>query len=163
MTGTFASLGAESSDSPGFVAPRTGGGGKLIHLTDEAGETGILATNSLNGKHGIFAVPSKVADESTALKVLRTGLTPDKTTNFVRIPDAATSLFTRPVPIGPYSAWKYFGGVRYAPAGSLNMTSGALSTSSSLIGPRTLIYGPDALFYGGAAAIGGTYYYSTQE
>jgi hypothetical protein len=146
-----------------LVSARTGSGSRLIHLTDEAGESGILASNSLNGRHGIFAVPAEVATESTALKVLRTGLTPDKTTNFVRIPDAATSLFSRPVPIGPYSAWKYFGGVRYAPAGSLNMTSGALSTSSSLIGPRTLIYGPDALFYGGAAAIGGTYYYSTQE
>lgn len=88
---------------------------------------------------------------------------PAQTTNFVNIPEAATGLFTRPVPIGPYSAWKYFGGVRYAPSGSLNMSTGALTPGGSMIGPRTLIYGPDALFYGGAAAIGGAYYYGTKE
>jgi len=104
-----------------------------------------------------------VSAESTALKVARTGLTPNKTTNFVNIPEAANSLFTQPVPIGPYSAWKYLGGVRYAPAGSINMSTGAFSSGGSLIGPRTLIYGPDALFYGGAATIGGAYYYGTQE
>jgi hypothetical protein len=78
-------------------------GGRLIHLTDEAGEAGITATNSLRGNHGIFAVPSSVAGESTALKVARTGVMPAQTTNFVNIPEAATGLFTRPVPIGPYS------------------------------------------------------------
>lgn len=138
-------------------------GGRLIHLTDEVGEAGITASNSLRGNHGIFAVPSSVAGESTALKVTRTGVMPAQTTNFVNIPEAATGLFTRPVPIGPYSAWKYFGGVRYAPSGSLNMSTGALTPGGSMIGPRTLIYGPDALFYGGAAAIGGAYYYGTKE
>ncbi len=80
-------------------------GGNLIHLTDGAGKAGITASNTLRGSHGIFAVPSKVAAEGTAMKVARTGLTPDKTTHFVNIPQAANSLFTRPVPIGPSSAW----------------------------------------------------------
>ena len=157
-------LRAERGLARGLAKPwEAKGGKKLIHLTDAAGEAGIGASNSLRGTHGIFAVPSNVTVESTAMKVGRTGLTPDKTTNFVNIPEAANSLFTRPVPIGPYSAWKYFGGVRYAPAGSINMSTGTFSASGSLIGPRTLIYGPDALFYGGAAAIGGAYYYETKE
>ena len=139
------------------------GGGGLIHLTDASGEAGITASNSLRGRYGIFAVPSNVAGESTGLRVIRTGLSPAKTTNFVNIPETANKLFTRPVPVGPYSAWKYSGGVRYAPSGSINMCTGEFSSSSSLIGPRTLIYGPDLIFYGGAMTIGGVYYYGTKE
>ncbi|MDA3961458.1 MAG: hypothetical protein PF961_11760 [Planctomycetota bacterium] len=136
---------------------------RLVHLTDEAGETGIAASNTLRGNHGIFAVPATVGSESTALQVLRTGLTPDKTTNLVNVPGSAANLFTRPVPLGPYSAWKYFGGVRYAPAGSVNMTTGAYSAGGSIIGPNTLIYGPDVLFWSGVGAAGGIYTYAESE
>jgi len=138
------------------------GNAGLIHLTDDAGYAGINQSQSLIGNRGIFAVPETVASESTALKVLRTGLDPAKTQNFVKVPDSATGLFQRPLPVGPYSAWKYFGGVRYGPAGSINTATGAFSPASTLFGPRSLIYGPDALFYGGAAASGG-YYLSGEE
>jgi hypothetical protein len=135
----------------------------LIHLTDEAGEAGINSTGMLDGKHGIFAVPESVAGESTGLKVLTTGLTPEKTSKFVSIPESATGLFSRPTPVGPYSAWKHLGGVRYAPAGSLNMATGELIQGGSLLGPRSLIYGPDVLFWGGTATAGGLYYYSSGQ
>lgn len=97
------------------------------------------------------------------MKVLRTGLTPGKTTHFVPVPQSATGLFQRPIPIGPYSAWKYAGGVHFAPPGSINMTSGAFTGSTSLIGPRVLIYGPDVLFYGGIGTAGGLYLYGAEE
>lgn len=134
----------------------------LIHLTDESGLAGIITDSAIIGGNGMFAVPESVANESTAIRVLRTGLSPSKTENFVQIPNIATNLFSRPLPIGPYSAWKYFGGVQYAPAGSLNIATGAFTPVPSLLGPKMLIYGPDVLFYGGVATAGGTYYYTSQ-
>lgn len=130
-----------------------------MHLTDDAGQIGIARTGTINGSQGIFAVPAHVAHESTALKVLRTGLTPGKTKNAIPIPNVALELFRRPVPIGPYSGWKFFGGVRYAPAGSINTNTGALSKTSTLVGPKVLIYGPDGVFYVGIATAGGLYIY----
>ncbi len=141
------------------VGPRRGLS-QLVHLTDDAGQFGIAKTGTINGSHGIFAVPAHVASESTALKVVRTGLwPPTKTKNAIPIPDEALELFKRPVPVGLYSGWKYFGGVRYAPAGSLSTATGALSRTSSLIGPKVLIYGPDGVFYVGIATAGGLYIY----
>ncbi len=137
--------------------------GNLIPLTNAEGEAGILSSRKLIGNRGIFAVPESVAAESTAMKVARTGLMPGETTTFVRVPEAATGLFKQPVPVGPYSAWKYFGGVRYAPPGSINMTTGALAPGSSLLGPRTLIYGPDVLFWGGVGTAVGIYLYGEPQ
>jgi RHS repeat-associated protein len=141
------------------VAP-VSGASKLVHLTNEAGDIGIAATGAIRGSHGIFAVPAHVARESTVLKVLRTGLTPGKTTNAVPIPDEALALFKRPIPIGPYSGWKFFGGVRYAPSGSLSTATGTLTRTSSLVGPKVLIYGPDGVFYVGIATAAGLYIYA---
>lgn len=145
----------EGATGPG---PNTGPS-PLVHLTDDAGDIGIAKTGTIKGSHGIFAVPPEVAAEATTLKVLRTGLTPGKTKNAVPIPDEALALFNRPIPIGPYSAWKYFGGVRYSPAGTINTTSGTLSPTSTLIGPKVLIYGPDGVFYVGIATVCGLYIY----
>ncbi|MBI2926645.1 MAG: RHS repeat-associated core domain-containing protein, partial [Verrucomicrobia bacterium] len=128
------------------------GGPSLVHLTDNAGLAGINQSGAIVGKHGIFAVPRYVTAESTAMKVVRTGLSPLKTSEFVPIPQAAQGLFRQPMPIGPYSAWKYFGGVRYAPAGAISTATGAFTSAGSLLGPGTLIYGPDVLFYGGTCA-----------
>jgi RHS repeat-associated protein len=129
---------------------------QLVHLTDQAGLAGISKPGaSIEGPRGIFAVPAQVARESTALKVLRTGLPPSKTAVSIPIPPSAAGLFQRPLPIGPYSAWKYLGGVRFAPPGGINAVSGAFTPSASLVGPRVLIYGPDVLFYSyGAAGFG---------
>lgn len=127
----------------------------FVHLTDEAGLAGINQSGCIVGRHGIFAVPTFVAAESTGWKIARTGLPPAKTTQFLPIPGGSQCLFQKPLPIGPYSAWKFFGGVHYAPPGAISTTSGAFTPGWSLMGPKTLIYGPDALFYGGAAATGG--------
>ena len=124
----------------------------LVHLTDEAGRQGIRETGKIIGKHGIFAVPEGVSAEATGLKVLRTGLGPGRTAAAVSIPKAATPLFSRPVPIGPYSAWKFFGGVRYAAPGVIDTATGAFSPTFSLVRPELLIYGPDALFWTGIGA-----------
>jgi len=132
-------------------------------LTGEAEASLIGASKKLIGKRGIFAIPETVAERAGTLeRVVRTGLSRDKTTKLIRIPEAAAGEFTQPTPIGLYSGWKRLGGVRYARPGSILLegsTEGAAGTfipSSSLIGPRTLIYGPDVLAY--AVALGYGYY-----
>jgi hypothetical protein len=138
------------------VAPPSGGLGEepLTHLTSPEGKAGIEGSGQLVGKKGIFAVPAPVADESTLAKVVRTGLTPDKTTDSVPVPGAATGLFEQPTPIGPYSLLKRLGGVRFAPPGSIDVTTGAFTPSGALVGPAALIYGPDFLAYGALVGIG---------
>jgi hypothetical protein len=106
-----------------------------------------FGTGQLIGRHGIFAVPESVAGQSTVVQVARTGLMPANTANAIPIPQSAASLFRQPIPIGPYSAIKYLGGVQYAPPGSINMATGAFTSSSTLVGPGTMIYGTDAVIY----------------
>jgi hypothetical protein len=136
---------------------------RLIHLTDAAGKAGIERSGQIIGRQAIFAVPEAVGTESTAMKVLRTGVPPSKTANAVPIPDAATGLFSRPVPIGPYSAWKYFGETYYAPGGAINTATGAFTRGSSLIGPRLLMYGPDGLIYLGVITSAGITWYVVEK
>ena len=144
-----------------------GGGGRLVHLTDEAGEAAIGASKRLTGKHGIFAIPEEVAERAGTLeRFARTGLDPRKTTQLVKIPEGAVAEFQRPWAIGPYSAWKRFGGVRFARPGSILMpgsaegAAGTLIPSSTLLGPRLSIYGTDALIY---ATVGAYAYYLSQQ
>jgi hypothetical protein len=133
---------------------------RLVHLTNAAGRVGIETSGQIVGRHDIFAVPEAVAQKSTVLKVLRTGLPPSRTAQAVPIPEAATQLFRCPVPIGLYSAWKYFGGTYYAAPGTINTITGAFTSGSSLIGPRLLIYGPDGAIYVVIAIGGGIYWYA---
>jgi hypothetical protein len=133
---------------------------RLVHLTNAAGRVGIETSGQIVGRHGIFAVPEAVAQESTAMKVLRTGLPPSRTAQAVPIPEAATQFFRRPVPIGLYSAWKYLGGTYYAAPGTINTATGAFTSGSWLIGPRLLIYGPDGAIYVVIAIGGGIYWYA---
>ena len=133
--------------------------GNLIHLTNAQSESRILSSGILTGRRGIFAVPENIATESTGMRILRTGLMPSDTTTFVRVPKVMAGLFKQPVPLGPYSLWKYLGGVRYAPPGSINITKGTFMHGPTLVGPKTLMYGPDVLFWGGV----GTYWYNQSQ
>lgn len=127
--------------------------GRLVHLTSANGEAGIRATGQVKGSRGIFAVPESAASQPTAIKVLRTGVEPSKTTNTVPLPESANVHFQEVTPIGPYSLIKRLGGVRYAPAGSIDVATGAFRSNGSAIGPRVLIYGPDALVYAAGATV----------
>jgi len=131
-------------------------------LTGEAEAAFIGASSKVVGKRGIFAIPESVAERAGTLeRVLRTGLPPEKTVKLIRIPEGATAAFERPLPLGPYSALRRLGGVRFARPGTILLegsaegVAGTSIPSSSLIGPRTLIYGPDVLIYG---AVGYTHY-----
>jgi RHS repeat-associated protein len=143
----FTSLAKLTVQATAMVASKAVNQVTLAHLTNEAGSQGIDATGKIIGKHGFFAVPEGVSAEATGLKCLRTGLSPAKTMFSVKVPGAATPLFTQPLPLGPYSAWKFLGGVRYASPGVIDTATGAFTPTFSLIRPELFIYGPDVLFW----------------
>jgi hypothetical protein len=113
----------------------------------------------LRGRHGIFALEREVAERAgTVERVLRTGLSPENVEVLVPIPEAASGLFRRPWAIGPYSAWKRFGGTYFAEPGTIALAPegivGAFAPSSTILGPRTLIYGPDIAGYAMGGGMG---------
>jgi hypothetical protein len=127
----------------------------------------INASKRLTGEHGVFAIPRELVEKAgPRMRSFRTGLPVSKTAKMVEIPEAALGEFQRPWAIGPYSAWKRLGGVRFARPGSILLpgsregAAGALIPSSTLLGPRLSIYGPDLLAY---AFAGGTAYYLWQR
>ena len=143
----------------GAAVVAEGSGSRLVHLTSKASEAEILASRELRGARGIFALEREVAEGAgTAERVLRTGLSPEQTKALVGIPEAAGGQFARPWAIGPYSAWKRFGGVHFSNPGTIVLgpegAAGTFLPSSSLIGPRTLIYGPDIAGYTMAGGVG---------
>src|SRR5690606_3812381 len=109
---------------------------RLVHFTSEASYSEIMKSGQLIGNKGIFAAPEWVGGLSTKWRALLTGLPPWKLAKIVQIPEESLGLFRRPLPIGPYSAIKYFSGVRYAPSGVLNLGTGAFTPTFSVIGPR---------------------------
>jgi RHS repeat-associated protein len=151
----IAALGAAAGASALAARAGAGGGGGLLHLTSSGGRAGIGATGQIIGKHGIFALPESVAAQGAVLRMIRSGLPLSRVAQSVRIPQAANCLFRRPMPIGPYSLWKYVAGVRFAPPGSINVVTGAFTPVSSLVGPSALIYRTDGAIY---AVSGGVIY-----
>jgi RHS repeat-associated protein len=145
------------------AAGRGGNAPRLFHLTNGAGKAAIEESCQIAGRRGIFAVPQAVASAGTAMKVFRTGLVPSKVAHAVPIPPTATGLFRRPIPLGPYSAWKYFGGNYYAPPGVINTVTGGFTRTSAIFGPKFLIYSPDVLMYLGLLAVGGLYRYASPQ
>jgi hypothetical protein len=97
-------------------------------------------------------VPADAADQSTLMKVLRTGIEPGKTARTIVIPEGANGLFEQPAPIGPYSLMKRLGGVRFAPPGSIDLATGAFTPAAGGVSPRILIYGPDVLIWSSGVA-----------
>jgi hypothetical protein len=96
----------------------------LIHLTDRDHWELITQELILHGGRGIFAVSNAIADRHWLIKVIRTGLPPSRTAHYIEIPKATVNEFARPICWGPYSGWKHFGGIYFAPAGEINLQSG---------------------------------------
>ena len=126
---------------------------ELVHFTSNEGAAGIASSGRITGKSGIFAVPESAAAQGSFMRMARTGLSPSSTTNLVSIPEAATGLFSRVVPIGPYSALRAIGGVRFTAPGALNIGTGIFTAGGSRVLPYALIYGPDVAIYGLSAAV----------
>lgn len=145
-----------------FIQPATSGAGaragtQLVHLTSEEGYAGITSSGTLRGSQGIYAVPAHVAQESTALRVARTLLRPGHTRQAIPIPQRALPVFSRPLPVGPVSAYQRLMGVYRAPAGVIDLASGQFTASGSRLANITgqfFPYGADAMIWISGAAIG---------
>jgi hypothetical protein len=63
--------------------------------------------------------------------------------------------FKRPIAVAPYSAWKRFADIRYAPAREIDVIAGTARELDGIIdfgGPEAINYGPDAAIYVGVTA-----------
>jgi len=133
---------------------------RLIHSTDAAGSAGIFrSSGQIAGRGGIFALPASKAGRGTVAHPVLTGISPSRTTHIVQIPTPATAAFRGVVPIGPYSALKALGGVRFSAPGTVNLATGAFTQTGSMLVPYASIYGVDAFIYG----LGALTYYSLAQ
>jgi hypothetical protein len=94
----------------------------LVHLTDNAAAEQIRATGQLRGN--IYAGPAANAKLSGVLLTARTGLAPGKY-EAIPIPAAGEAVFSKPTPIGPFTAWQRVTGQQYTPRGILDINTGA--------------------------------------
>lgn len=125
----------------------------LLHFTTAEGGEGIAASGQLIGKSGIFALPGDAAARSPLAQVLLTGIPASKTAVSVVIPRAATGVFRRVIPVGPYTFLKALGGVRFAAPGIIDMSTGAFVQTGSVLVPYAAVYGPELVIYGSGATV----------
>jgi hypothetical protein len=131
----------------------------LVHLTNARGATGIQGSGVLRGSGGIYALPAGAANQSAAMRVLRTLLRPSQTARSVAVPTNASGIFTRPTPIGPLSAYQRLMGVYRAPAGQINLLTGQFTASGSRLANLTgqfFPYAVDGMIWVTAAHVGST-------
>ncbi|MGN9911802.1 eCIS core domain-containing protein [Phytohabitans sp. LJ34] len=129
----------------------------LAHFTTASGETGITSSGVLRGSQGIYALPESATSQGTAVRVLRTLVSPSNTRAYVGIPKEASGLFTQPVPVGPVSLYQRLAGVYRAPAGSIELATGAFTPSGNALANITgqfWPYGVDAMIWVAAGAGG---------
>jgi hypothetical protein len=93
-------------------------------LTTPATRTKIVSEGLLQGRSGIYAGPAANAELKGVDITLRTGLSPSQAGAAVRIPSGAEAMFSRPIPIGPMTAWQRLTGQRFTAAGNLDLSTG---------------------------------------
>jgi hypothetical protein len=120
----------------------------LVHLSDAGDE--IAESGSLIGPQGIYATSAKAAGKSGMALTMSTGLTPGRATSAFAIPEAAESAFTKPLPIGPITAWQRLSGTQYTAAGILDLGTGAF-TRTGVNWNQAALYGVDATITGTTA------------
>jgi hypothetical protein len=131
----------------------------LTHFTSVERAPQITAEGVLRGRQGIYALESTAEAETPAMRALRATMSTRTAQVPIRIPSPALSQFTRPVPIGPVSAFQRLMGVWRAPAGAINLTGPAAGLFTptgevlpNLTGQFLFPYGADV----GIAIAGGT-------
>ena len=104
------------------TAPRTSEVQGLAHLTNDAAALGINESGILRGP--IYASNLQTSALTGLPYTARTGVSASQATVGYRIPDTALSAFSRPVPIGPATAWQRWGGTSYTAGGFLDLETG---------------------------------------
>jgi RHS repeat-associated protein len=129
---------------------------ELVHMTTAEFGQEILAEGTLRGP--IYAGPASNASARGLALSLRTGLSSTSTTA-IRIPNAALGAFSRPVTLGPFSAWQRFTGAQFSAAGNLNLATGEF-IRTGINWTQMAIYGLDTVFTG--TAVGAVWYGASQ-
>lgn len=101
------------------------GATELVHLTDSVSAGLIRDSGKLIGNS--YAGPASNATQSTLVKVLRTGISPNKTTEAITISGEATKAFSKVVPTGPLTGLQRMLGHQYTAKGTLDLTTGAFT------------------------------------
>lgn len=112
----------------------------LVHLTDDTAAAQINSQSTLKGNN--YAGPASNAELSGWNVTARTGLNPG-TYQPIPIPNAGASAFSKPIPIGPFSAWQRMTGQQFTANGSLNLQTGAF-TRQGVNWNQAKIYAVDA-------------------
>ena len=107
--------------SPAPPPASAGSGGNLIHLTDDIHASQINSSGVLRGN--IYAGPASNAQLNGFNLSWRTGLSPGNY-QAINIPPAGQYVFSRPTPIGPFTAWQRFTGQQYTARGVLDINTG---------------------------------------
>lgn len=137
-----------------FASAAAEGAGGLIHFTSSAnavkiGESGLL----LGRSSGVFALRESAAGRGWFRHAALTGIAGKSTQTFVSVPEAAAGAFQQVLPVGPYTALKWMGGVRFTAPGVIDMSTGAFTQTGSILVPYAWTYGIDAAIYGAGAQV----------
>ncbi len=125
------------------------GSPRLAHLTDAAGAEGISTSSVINGP--VYASTLETASQTGLSYTLRTGVSAP-TAGF-EIPQGALTAFSRPIPVGPISAWQRFSGTYTTGAGSLDLAAGTF-VRTGVNWNQAGMYAADGIIDAGAAFIG---------
>ena len=125
----------------------------LVHLTGAGND--IVEQGILMGKGGIYATTRATAGRTGASLALRTGLSAEKATSAIIIPETAAQVFSRPVPMGLLTGLQRLSGMQCTPAGYIDLASGTF-VRTGMNWNQPFFYGADA-FLDGVTAVGASY------
>ncbi len=170
----------------GAAVATRGGTETVVHLTSEAGEAGIRASNRVGGRWGIFAIDAGRVPSSQAGRHIVTLVRGDLSRT-ITISGEAVNAFNRPPMFGIFSGTRRMLGVRSTRLGSVELLSsggtrfiegeimilrgGTAEFRAATFGERAMFeghqflldYGIDALIYSGAKIGGNIYDLGTGE
>jgi len=138
--------------------PPTAPGQRLVHMTEAA--DAISRSGRLGLSSDIYAGPASNANKSGWALTRRTGLSPRGNYEPVWIPEAAEAAITKPLPVGPFTAWQRATGQRYTARGVIDLSTEEF-TRTGVNGTQALWYTIDVGITGTALGAGALYRYSS--
>jgi hypothetical protein len=143
-----------------LVRQASSSGPRLVHMTPA--RNAIEQSGKLGRPSDLYAGPASNANLSGWRLTGKTGLDAGKHYEPIYIPSAAESVFTRPIPVGPFTAWQRAMGTQYAPRGVIDLGTGAF-TRTGINQTQALWYTIDAGITTTAASGGYLYLSTTAE
>jgi hypothetical protein len=127
------------------TAPQASPAQGLAHLTNNEAALSINESRVINGP--LYASNLQTSALTGASYAARTGVSASQATVGYRIPDTALGAFSRPLPIGPFTAWQSWGGTSYTAGGFLDLETGTF-VQTGVNWNQAGLYTPDAAITG---------------